>query len=121
MATKQKTRKKKMTLETLAVAIQQDFSAIREDMATKDDIRKIREDMATKEDIREIRGEMGKMREEMATKEDLAAVSDRISIAKEEILEQIAGLRYAKEIDALAERVKFVEQKLGIKHSRRAA
>ena len=102
-----------MTIEDFAIAIQADLAR----MATKDDLSVL----ATKEDIREIRGEMGKMREEMATKEDLAAVSDRISIAKEELQEQIAGLRYAKEIDALAERVRFVEQKLGIKHSRRAA
>jgi hypothetical protein len=41
----------------------------------------------------------------MATKEDLAPVGDQISTAKEEIQEQIAGLRYAKEIDELRTRV----------------
>ncbi len=86
--------------------------AVREEMATG--FRSVREDMATKEDLR-------KLREEMATKQDLDDVRDRIAVAKEELQEQIAGLRYAKEIDALAERVKFVEEKLGIKHSRRAA
>src|ERR1700719_1053586 len=98
-----KPKEKTMTLETLAVAIQQDFSAIRNDMTVG---------------FRAVREEMGKIREDMATKEDLADVRDQIAVAKEELREQIAGLRYAKEIDALAERVKFVEQKLGIKHSR---
>jgi hypothetical protein len=103
---------KKMTLEALAGAIQQDFSAIRDEMTAG--FRAVREEMATKDDIR-------KIREEMATKEDIADVRDKIAVAKEELREQIAGLRYAKEIDALAERVKLVEEKLGIKHSRRAA
>lgn len=88
-----------MTLETLAVAIQQDFSAIRDNM----------------------RARFRAVREEMATKEDLADVRDQIAVGKGELREQIAGLRYAKEIDALRERVKLVEEKLGIKHSRRAA
>jgi hypothetical protein len=118
MAKKPKT--KKMTLETLAVAIQQDFSAIRDDMTSgfravrEEMMGKMQGDMATKEDLR-------KIREEMATKEDVADVRDQIAVAKEELREQIAGLRYAKEIDALRERVKLVEQKLGIKHTHRAA
>jgi len=101
-----------MTLEALAVAIQKDFSSLRTDMTSG--FRAIREEMATKEDLR-------KIREEMATKEMLADVSDRISVAKDELQEQIAGLRYAKEIDALAERLKRVEEKLGLKPSHRAA
>jgi hypothetical protein len=113
MIKKPKVKKKHMTIEDFARAIQADLAL----MATKDDL----VGLASKEDIREIRGEFGKMREEMVTKEDFSAVSDRLAIVKEELQEQIAGLRYAKEIDALAERVKFVEQKLGIKHSRRAA
>jgi hypothetical protein len=113
-----KTPKTKQTsLEILATAIQQDFSAIRDEMnAGFHDVRK---EMAG--GFIDVRKEVGKIREDMATREDLAAVGDRISIAKEDIQEQIAGLRYAKEIDALAERLKFVEQKLGIKHARRAA
>jgi hypothetical protein len=109
-----KPKKKTMTIEGLAAAIQGDFLAIRRDMATKEDIRAIRAEMATKEDIR-------KIREEMATKEDLAAVSDRISVAKDELQEQIAGLRYAKEIDQLRARVNLLEQKLCIGQHRRAA
>jgi hypothetical protein len=111
---KTSTKKKPMTLDDLAAAIQQDFLAIRKDMATKDDMRTIRADMVTREDI-------FKIREEMATKEDLASVSDRISVAKDELQAQIAGLRYAKEIDALRAGVNFLERKLGIGQSRRAA
>ncbi len=101
------------------MAIQQDFSSIRDDMtagfrAVREEMGKMQENMATKEDIREIR-------EEMATKEDLADVRDQIAIAKEELREQIGGLRYVKEIDALRERRKLVDEKLGIKHSHRAA
>jgi hypothetical protein len=112
-----KPKVKKMSLETLATAIQQDFSAIRDDM--NGGFHDVRKEMTV--GFTNAHQEMGKIREDMATKEDLAAVGDRIAMAKEDIQEQIAGLRYAKEIDALAERLKFVEQKLGIKHTRRAA
>ena len=96
MATKPKA--KKMTLDVLAAAIEQDFSAIRVDMTAG---------------FRAVR--------EMACKDDVADVRDKVAVAKEELREQIAGLRYAKEIDALRDRVKFVEEKLGIKHSHRSA
>jgi SpoVK/Ycf46/Vps4 family AAA+-type ATPase len=108
------TKKKPMTLEDFAAAVHKDYLAISTHMATKKDIRAIREEMATREDVR-------KIREEMATKEKLADVSDRISVAKDELQEQIAGLRYAKEIDALAERLKLVEEKLGLRPTHRAA
>ena len=112
-----------MTLDDFAVLIQKDLAR----MATKDDIKAIREEMATKEELAAIRGEMAtkkdlqSIREEMATKEDLAAVSDRISVAKDELQEQIAGLKYAKEIDELRERVNTLEHKVGIRRSRHAA
>lgn len=112
-----------MTLDDFAVLIQRDLAR----MATKDDIKAIRADMATKQELAEIREEMAtkkdlrNIREEMATKEDLAAVSDRISVAKDELQEQIAGLRYAKEIDDLRARVNTLEHKLGIHPTRRAA
>lgn len=123
---KPKPKKKPLTLEDFAVAIQKDLArmATKEDLerfATKEEIRGLRreisglrEEMASKEDIR-------KLREEMATKEDLDNVRDRIAVAKDQIQEQIAGLRYAKEIDEIRARVNVVEQKLGIKHTHRAA
>lgn len=101
-----------MTLADFAAAVHKDYLAISRDMATKADIRAVREEMATG---------FSAIREEMATKEQLADVSDRISVAKDELQEQIAGLRYAKEIDALGERLKRVEEKLGLKPTHRAA
>lgn len=116
-----KLRKRPMTLDDFAVLIQKDLAR----MATKDDIRGIREEMATKDDLQTLRNETRKelavIREQMATKEDLAAVSDRISVAKDEIQEQISGLKYAKEIDELRARVNVLESKLGIKSAHRAA
>jgi Zn-finger domain-containing protein len=101
---KGKTKKKAMTLEDLAAAIQQDFSR----MATKDDVAQLRREMATKE-------ELGKLREELA--DGLGDVRTKIS----DVQEQIAGLRYAKEIDELRARVVRIEEKLDIKPGRRAA
>jgi cell division protein FtsB len=103
---KTKSKKKSLTLDGFAVLIQKDLAR----MATKEDLKHL----ATKEDILHIR-------EERATKEKLADVADRISNTKDDLQEQIAGLKYAKEIDELRERVNVLEAKLGIKHLRRAA
>ena len=104
-----------MTLGDFAAAIQSDLAR----MATKEDLKYL----ATKEDLKDVatKGDLRKIREDMATKDDVADVRDKIAVAKEELQEQIAGLRYAKEIDALRDRMKAVEEKLGIKHSHRAA
>jgi len=121
MAAKQKT--KKLTLETFAAAILRDLArtATKDNLkilATKQDL----ERFATKDDIAKLREETAKLRDEMATKkEDIAALGDRIVTAKDELHEQIAGLRYAKEIDDLRERVNLPEKKLGVGHGRRAA
>lgn len=111
MATKKaKTKEMAMMLEGFAALIQKDLAR----MATKDDIRLIREEMATKKDL-----------ERFATKEELAtafdALADRIAIAKEDLQDQIAGLKYAKEIDELRSRVNVLERKVGIKPASRAA
>jgi hypothetical protein len=127
MATKKAQPKKKgMTLDDFAVLIQKDLAR----MATKDDLKHL----ATKDELAAMRGEIANIREvmvtkkdllvireEMATKEDLAAVSDRISVAKDELQEQIAGLKYAKEIDELRARVNTLEHKVGIRPTHRAA
>jgi hypothetical protein len=96
--------KKKLTLEDLAAAIQGDFLAIRRDMATKQDIAELREAMATKHDIAALRDEMISR---FATHSELQAVEDRL-------LEEMAKIKYAKEIDELRTRVNRVEQQLGI-------
>ena len=106
-----------MTLEDFAAALQTDLAR----MATKDDLK----GLATKQDLAAIR-------EEMATKKDLAAIreemaisfstlGDRIVNAKDELQDQIAGLKYAKEIDELRARVNMLEQKVGIRPTRPAA
>jgi hypothetical protein len=110
--TKAKPKKKGMTLDDFAVLIQKDLQATRREM--REGFVAVREEMATKKDLQ-------LMREEMATKEDLAAVSDRISVAKDELQEQIAGLKYAKEIDELRARVNTLEHKVGLRPSRHAA
>jgi hypothetical protein len=91
------TKKKQMTLEDFASAVHQDYLAIRKEMVTKRDL----EHFATKVDLRDL-----------ATKDDLASMGDRISVAKDELKEQIAGLRYAKEIDELRARVNVLESKV---------
>jgi len=112
-----KPNKKPMTLDKFAALIQKDLAR----MATKDDLK----GLATKEDLQvlrtETRKELAAIREQMATKEDLAALSDRISLAKDELQEQISGLKYAKEIDELRARVNTLEHKVGIRPSNRAA
>ena len=122
-AKKTKPKKKAMTLEDFAIAIQKDYLSLRKDVAAG--FAQVRSEMATKDDLQALRDETRKefaaIREQMATKEDLAAVSDRISIAKEQLQEQISGLKYAKEIDELRARVITLESKVGIRPTRRAA
>ncbi len=107
-----------MTLEDLAAAIQLDFSH----MATKDDVALLRNDVGVlRDDVTVLRNQMatkeelGKLREELA--DGLGDVRTKIS----DVQEQIAGLRYAKEIDELRARVVRVEEKLGMKQGGRAA
>lgn len=102
-----------MTLDDFAVLIQKDLARL----ATKDDIRIVREELATKATKQDL--------ERFATKEELetafGTLADRIAIAKENLQEQIAGLKYAKEIDELRSRVNTLERKVGIKPASRAA
>jgi len=114
---KSKTKKKPMTLEDLATAIHRDLArmATKEDlarMATKEEVAAIRAEMATKDDL-------SKLREDMLFK--FGTLEVRIGNAKDELQEQISGLKYAKEIDELRARVVTLEEKVGVKPSRRAA
>lgn len=118
-----------MTIDDLAASIQKEFVAIRKDMATKSELALLRGEIAG------MRETMDGMRETMATKKDLADLREEISTrfatrselqsavsaAKNEILEEIGKIKYAKEIDELRVRVQRVEQKLGIGPGRRAA
>lgn len=78
--------------------------AISRDMATKQDIAELREEMATKHDLAALRDEMISR---FATHSELQAIEDRL-------LEEMAKIKYAKEIDELRTRVNRVEQQLGI-------
>lgn len=120
MTKKIKTKKKAMTLDDFAVAIQKDYAALRKGMATG--FAEIREEMATKEGIRQIRAEMGigfrnvdadvkMLTDAMVSKADLANT----------LAEELAKSPYARQIQDLQSRVNVLESKLGIKPSRRAA
>jgi len=115
-AKKTKPKKKAMTLDDFALAIQKDLAR----MATKDDIRAIRED--TKAEIQQLRNEMGigfrnidadmkMMADVMVSKADLANT----------LAEELAKSPYARQIQDLQTRVQVLEGKLGVKPTRRAA
>lgn len=119
-AKKPKPKNKTMTLGDFALAIQNDYTALRKDMATG--FAEIREEMASKEEIRQIRAEMGigfrnvdadlkMMTDAMVSKADLANT----------LAEELAKSPYARQIRDLENRVHALESKLGIKPSRRAA
>jgi len=114
---KTKPKKKAMTLEDFATLLQTDLAR----MATKEDLKAIREEMATKKDLEQFatKKDLADVREEMAI--SFSTLGDRIVNAKDELQEQIAGLNYAKEIDELRARVQMLEQKVGIRPTRRAA
>ncbi len=100
-----------MTTEDLILALHKDVLAIRETMATKSDLAALREQMATKQDLADLRDEMNAR---FATHSELQPV-------KEEILEELRKIKYAKEIDELRVRVQRLERQVGIAPARRAA
>lgn len=99
------------------MATKEDLKAIREEIATKTEL----EQFATKKDLEQFatQKDLEAVREEMAI--SFSTLGDRIVNAKDELQEQIAGLKYAKEIDELRARVQMLEQKVGIRPTRRAA
>jgi hypothetical protein len=109
-------KKKPLTLDDFADAIQRDLAR----MVTKDDLKVIRED--TKEEIRQLRVETGMgfrnldadvkmMTDAMVSKADLANT----------LAEELQKSPYARQIGDLQARVNILESKLGIKPTRRAA
>jgi hypothetical protein len=113
MPAKPRPKKKVMTLEHLATAIQQDFLAIRRDMATKNDLQRLRTEMATKAEVREIRDDVKRITEVMVSKADLANT----------IREELDKSPFAKETDVaeLRARMARVEEKLGLRRRQPAA
>jgi hypothetical protein len=113
-----KSKKKAMTLDDFAVAIQKDYTALRKDMAAG--FAHVREE--TKEQARQLRAEMGigfrnleadvkMMTDAMVSKADLANT----------LAEELAKSPYTRQIADLQTRVDVLESKLGIKPTRRAA
>jgi hypothetical protein len=114
------TKRKAMTLDDFALAIQTDYMALRKDVAAG--FAHVREEMATKEDIRQIRAETGigfrnldadmkMMTEAMVSKADLAST----------LAEELAKSPYVRQIEDLQTRVNILESKLRIKPTRHAA
>lgn len=99
-----------------ATAIQQDLLSLHTELGV------------TRTEMAAMRSEMTTMRSEMATKQDLADLREEIisrfvtrselqssiDMLRDEILEEIDKVRYAKEIDALRTRTTRIERKLGM-------
>src|ERR1700680_803746 len=102
------TKKKLMTLEDFAMAIQKDYAAIRKDMATKGDLYALSQKMVTREEFRDLRSDVKMITDTMVTKADLANT----------LGEELAKSEYARHIDDLRARVGVLEQKLGVKPTR---
>ena len=118
-----KPKKKQMTLEHFAAAIQNDylalgkkmesgFQSIREDMASKEDVRKLRNDMATHTALVDVHEDVKRLNEIVVSKADLS----------EAIRRELDASPYAKEAEVkdLHERLLRVEEKLDMKPRRRA-
>jgi hypothetical protein len=121
MKKKQSQPNKPMTIDDLALAIQGDFHELKKDiadirgtMATKQDLKEIRAVMATKQDLADLREEMSTR---FATRSELQS---SVLSARDEIMEEIGKIKYAKEIDELRDRVQRVERELGIRHGHSA-
>ena len=94
-------------LESLSRAIRDDFAEVRASFA---DVRSGMAAMATKQDLADLRDEMIAR---FATHSELQSGLDKL---RDELLEEIGKIKYAKEIDELRFRVDCVENKLGISH-----
>jgi len=112
---KPKPTKKPMTLDDFAVVIQRDIAR----MATKDDLQAIRVEMVTKADlwpiqryiktldknVRDLSADVKQITDVMVSKSDLANT----------LGDELAKSAYARQIEALQNRVNVLEKKLGIK------
>ena len=123
MAPKSPNKKKSLTLEDFAAAIQKDYRAlnkkmdtqyraIRKDMATKADLWPMQRDIKTLEkNVHELQEDVKMITETMVSKADLA----------ETLAHELAKSEYARQLGDIRERVNVLESKLGIKPIRRAA
>lgn len=95
----QKIKKQKMTLEKLAIVIQQDFNDIKERFATKDDLKEAVAGLATKNELKEAVGGLATKSElkeavgnlattiiGLATKEELRQLHEEVINSRDEVL-----------------------------------
>ena len=92
--------KKRVTLDTLAAAIQQDFSAIHGDLAT------------VKEDLKSLKIGVKNVKEDVTNIKDIMVSKVDVQRA---IREELSKSQEAKDIESLRERVTRVEEELGLK------
>ncbi len=114
-------KKKPMTLEDFAAAIQTDLAR----MATKDDIRRISKDMVKKADLWPIERDLKTLDKNVRElREDVKAVTD-VMVSKADLAntlnEELAKTDYGKQLGEIRTRVNALESKLGIKPTHRAA
>lgn len=81
-----KTKKQKMTLEKLAVVIQQDFNDIRERFAAKDDLKEAVAILATKEELKELREDFNIAIVNLATKKELQQLHEGVIKSRDDVL-----------------------------------
>jgi hypothetical protein len=115
-----KVKKKPMTLDDFAIAIQKDYTALRKDMAAG--FAQVRAEMGTKAELRLLRSEM-----QIGFKnvnDDVKMITDTM-VSKADLsntlAEELAKSPYTRQIADLQTRVDVLESKLGIKPTRRAA
>jgi len=121
MPTKAKPKKKKITLDDFAVAIQRDLArmATKQDLAgLHRDVGELLENMVTKLDLKQIHGRLSELSQDVKTVTEVMVSKADLETLREELLREI---RDGKHIDELRERLAIVEGKLGIPKTRRAA
>lgn len=120
MAPKSPTKKKKpMSIDELAVAIQQDYRTLShkmDQMVTKADLDKrlwpIERDIKTLDtNVRELRADLRTNTEMMVSKADLA----------EKVSDEFAQSEHGRQLKDVRRRIEVLEGKLGIKETHRAA
>ena len=93
------------------------LSHVVEHMATKEDVAEIRREMVTKVELSDFRGEFRAFKDHTA--EELRAIRSELADIRRDLdalKEQVAHMSgYSKEIDHLLERVRAIENHLGIK------
>lgn len=118
---KPKPKNKQMTIEDFAIAIQRDLAR----MATKDDFARLAVDIRNVD--RKLDGRFRVVYHQMKELRTDVSQLNGIMVSKAELAEtlrrELDVSPFAKESDVqeLAERLAAVEQKLGIKHTHRAA